>query len=86
MLFHFYPFLFIDFVLEISVLLVSYSIEPINSSIFGNYISLLGGVSVLLNQGYTSMYYLDINFIHKLFFLREDYQYFVDKKLRLNML
>eukprot|EP00330_Aristerostoma_sp_ATCC50986_P010171 CAMPEP_0114590628 /NCGR_PEP_ID=MMETSP0125-20121206/12845_1 /TAXON_ID=485358 ORGANISM="Aristerostoma sp., Strain ATCC 50986" /NCGR_SAMPLE_ID=MMETSP0125 /ASSEMBLY_ACC=CAM_ASM_000245 /LENGTH=150 /DNA_ID=CAMNT_0001788243 /DNA_START=469 /DNA_END=921 /DNA_ORIENTATION=+ len=37
------------FVLDVSILLVSYSVEPVNAGIFNNYLSLLGGLSVLLN-------------------------------------
>jgi len=77
----------IDFLLGVGTWMASLSAEPTyNHLVASNHLNLLAAVSIFMNQAYTALYYLDISYIHRLFFLREDYQYFVDKKLRLNML
>lgn len=74
------------FIMGVSLWITNLSYRPPNIDIIINDISLLSTMSIFMNQAYTALYYLDINYIHRLFFLREDYQFFVDKKLRLNML
>jgi len=54
---------------------------------FLNYLVYLVGIITLLShQIYTALYYNDISFIHKQFYQRVDYQFFMDKKLYHNTL
>jgi len=47
---------------------------------------MLGIITLLAHQIYTALYYNDINFIHKQFYQRADFQYFMEKKLYHNTL
>ena len=75
----------LDFLMIISNLL--FEISNPNYKSFFNYVIYLTGIIILLShQIYIALYYNDINYIHKQFFQRFDYQYFLEKKPHLNIL